>query len=77
MSDEDDKRFRKLTDGTALGKDTGASSIRRALLRHLESTAVRLISEYNDNYGSIELRVTKPIPASGALPGSSRSGVSG
>jgi hypothetical protein len=68
MSDEDDKGFRKLTEGERrlLERILAHHPFdgRDELLRQLESTVVRLISEYNDHYGSIELRVTKPIPAS-------------
>ena len=38
---------------------------RDQLRRQLESTTARLIEEHHDNYGSIELRVADPTPASG------------
>jgi hypothetical protein len=38
---------------------------RDQLRRQLESTTARLIETYHDNYGSIELRVADPTPASG------------
>jgi hypothetical protein len=37
---------------------------RDQLRRQLDSTTARLIVEHNDNYGSIELRVADPTPAS-------------
>ena len=37
---------------------------RDELRKQLESTTARLIVEHNDNYGSIELRVADPTPAS-------------
>jgi hypothetical protein len=36
---------------------------RDQLRRQLDSTTARLIVEFNDNYGSIELFVTDPVPA--------------
>ena len=36
---------------------------RNELLKQLDSTSARLISDYQDNYGSIEPRVTDSIPA--------------
>ena len=36
---------------------------REELLKQLESTSARLIAEYKDNYGSIELHVADAAPA--------------
>jgi hypothetical protein len=68
MAGTDDTEFRPL-------KESERRLLQRLLEDHefqgrdelrsqLDSTTCRLILEYKDNYGSIELRVADPVPAS-------------
>src|SRR5258708_160258 len=68
MSEENDKTIRVLQERETriLERLLGHHPFdgRDELLKQLQSTMARPIVEYHDNYGSIELRVTHPSPAS-------------
>jgi hypothetical protein len=69
MDEEKSPAFRPLQDGERrlLERllDDHPFDGRDQLREQLESTTARLISEYQDNYGSIELRVSDGPPSSG------------
>jgi hypothetical protein len=68
MADMDNGGFRPLKDSERrllqCLLDHHAFQGRDELRIQLDSTTCRLIVEHNDNYGSIELRVANPTPAS-------------